>query len=54
MKKHGPSPKVKDDFIATARRAFRRVAKKLRVENARLGIALVVGKNGRVALVPAN
>ncbi len=37
-----------DDFIAPARRAFRRVARRLRVENARLGLPLIVGQGGRV------
>jgi hypothetical protein len=43
----------KDDFIAPARRAFRRVARQLRAENARLGLPLVFGEKGHVRLVPA-
>jgi len=43
----------KDDFIAPARRAFRRVARQLRAENAKLGLPLVFGKNGHVRLVLA-
>jgi hypothetical protein len=41
----------KDDFIAPARRAFRRVARQLRSENARLGLPLVLGKKNRVRFV---
>ena len=40
-----------DDFIAPARRAFRRVARRLRAENARLGLPLIVGQGGRVRRV---
>ena len=54
MKKNGHGNKSKDDFIAPARRAFRRVAKNLRGENARLGLPLLVGKNGNVKMAPAN
>jgi hypothetical protein len=43
----------KDDFIAPARKAFRRVARQLRAENARLGLPLIFGENGRVRLVHA-
>ena len=43
----------KDDFIAPARRAFRRVARKLRVENARFGLPLIVGEKGRMKRIPA-
>jgi hypothetical protein len=43
----------KDDFIAPARRAFRRVARQLRAENAKLGLPLVFGENGHVRLVRA-
>jgi hypothetical protein len=42
-----------DDFIAPAERAFRRVARQLRAENAKLGLPLVFGENGRVRLVRA-
>ena len=41
----------KDDFIAPARKAFRRVTRQLRAENARLGLSLIFGENGRVRLV---
>jgi len=40
------------EFLAPARRAFRRVARKLREENARLGLPLVVGVGNRVVYVP--
>jgi hypothetical protein len=43
----------KDDFIAPARRAFRRVARQLRAENARLGLPLILGEKGQVRLVRA-
>jgi len=43
----------KDDFIAPARRAFRRTARRLRAENAKLGLPLVFGEKGHVRLVPA-
>jgi hypothetical protein len=40
-----------DDFLAPARRAFRRVARQLRAENVRLGLPLIVGQGGRVKRV---
>ncbi|MEQ2010384.1 MAG: hypothetical protein ABMA26_26660 [Limisphaerales bacterium] len=40
------------EFLAPARRAFARVARKLREENARLGLPLVVGVGNRVVYVP--
>jgi hypothetical protein len=43
----------KDDFIAPARKAFRRVARQLRAENARLGLPLIFGEKGQVRLVRA-
>ena len=39
-------PTTQDDFIAPARRAFRRVAKNLRAENGRLGLPLIGGNSG--------
>lgn len=45
---------TEDEFIASARRAFKRVARKLRAENRRLGLPLVTAKDGRVLLVPLN
>lgn len=38
--KKAAQPKTEDDFIAPARRAFARVARKLRLENAILGLPL--------------
>ena len=37
-------PAAQDDFIAPPRRAFRRVAKHLREESARLGLPLIGGE----------
>jgi len=51
--KRGNGHHRKDDFIAPARRAFRRVARQLRADNARLGLPLVFGQNGKVRLVRA-
>ena len=47
-----PSAQFEREFLAPAERAFRRVAKKLREENARLGLPLVVGVGNRVVYVP--
>ncbi len=47
-----PSAQFEREFLAPAERAFRRVAKKLRAENARLGLPLVVGVGDRVVYVP--
>ncbi len=49
-----PSKEFKREFLAPAERAFRRVARKLRAENARLGLPLVVGVGNRVVYVPVN
>jgi hypothetical protein len=40
-------------FVIRAERAFRRVARQLRAENARLGLPLVLGEKGHVRLVRA-
>ena len=40
-----------DEFLAAARRAFKRVARQLRIENRKLGLPLIAGKNGRVCLI---
>ena len=40
-------PTTQDDFIAPARRAFRRVARTLRAENGRLGLPLIGGESGK-------
>jgi hypothetical protein len=49
--KNGNGHSKKDDFIAPARRAFRRVARQVRAENARLGLPLILGEKNRVRLV---
>ena len=51
MKSRNNGRRKKDDFIAPAQRAFRRVARQLRAEHARLGLPLIFGDNGRVRLV---
>ena len=51
--KNGNGHRKKDDFIAPARRAFRRVGRQLRAENARLGLPLILGEKNHVRLVPA-
>jgi hypothetical protein len=51
--KNGNGHHKRDDFIAPARRAFRRVARQLRAENARLGLPLILGEKGQVRLVRA-
>ena len=47
-----PSAQFERAFLAPARRAFARVARKLREENARLGLPLVVGVGNKVVYVP--
>ncbi len=49
MKKRKPSDK-EDDFIAPAKRAFRRVARQIRSEHAKSGLPLVFGDKGKVRL----
>jgi hypothetical protein len=51
--KNGIGHHKKDDFIAPARRAFRRVARQIRSEHAKLGMPLVFGENGKVRFVRA-
>jgi hypothetical protein len=46
-----PKKRMEDNFIAPARRAFRRVARQVRAENAKLGLPLVLGDNGHLRLV---
>jgi hypothetical protein len=41
--------KSKDDFIAPARRALRRAARKVREENHRLGLPLITLKTGKIS-----
>jgi len=45
------SKKAESEFILSARRAFLRVSRKLRAENARLGLPLILGENGRIKRV---
>ncbi len=45
---------AEDEFLAGARRAFKRVARRLRIENGRLGLPLITAENGRVRLIPLN
>jgi len=49
--KNGNGHHKEDDFIAPARRAFRRVARQIRSEHAKLGLPLVFGDKGKVRLV---
>jgi len=49
----GRKTQTHDDFIAPARRALRRAARKARMENRRLGLPLISGKNGKVVVKPA-
>lgn len=51
--KNGRQQRKRDDFIAPARRAFRRVARQIRSEHAKLGVPLVFGEDGKVRLVRA-
>ena len=51
--KNAQNPRPKDDFIALALRAFRRVARNLRAERARLGLPLIEGESGRAKLIRA-
>jgi len=56
MKQNGHHPRKVNKapaFVARAERAFRRVARQLRAENARLGLPLILGKKGQVRLVRA-
>lgn len=43
----------RDGFIAPARRALRRAARKVREENRRLGLPLITGQNGTTIAKPA-
>jgi hypothetical protein len=54
MKQNGHHPRKANKapaFVARAERAFRRVARQLRAENARLGLPLILGEKGQVRLV---
>lgn len=41
----GRKIQAQDDFIAPARRALRRAARKVRAENRRLGLPLITARN---------
>ena len=45
----GRKIKTQDDFIAPARRAMNRAARKARAENRRLGLPVIAWKNGKTA-----
>ncbi len=45
----GRKIKTQDDFIAPARRALRRAARRVRTENLRLGLPLIAVKNGKAS-----
>jgi len=47
--KAGRKIRRQDDFIAPARRALGRAARKARAENRRLGLPLITWKNGKNA-----
>ena len=49
--KNGQGYRNQDDFIAPARRAFRRTARRLRAANTKLGFPLVFGEKGCVRFV---
>lgn len=51
--KNGRKTQRTDDFIAPARRALRRAARKVREENRRLGLPLLQWQNGKVVKKPA-
>ena len=51
--KNGNGHRQNDDFIPSARRAFRRVARQLRAENAKFGLSLILGEKGHIRLVRA-
>jgi hypothetical protein len=40
-------------FVARAERALRRAARQVRAENRRLGLPVIVWKNGRTVAIPA-
>jgi hypothetical protein len=43
--------RIEDEFVHAARRAFKRVARRLRIEHRRLGLPLISARNGRVHLI---
>jgi len=48
----GRKIKSQDDFIAPARRALRRAARRVRTENLRLGLPLIAMKTGKPVAKP--
>jgi hypothetical protein len=58
MKKNGSPAKsgkraATPAFVTRAERALHRAARKVRAENRRLGLPLIVWKNGRTVAIPA-
>ena len=51
--KNGRKTRQTENFIAPARRALRRAARKVREENRRLGLPLIIWKNGKTMQKPA-
>jgi len=51
--KKGRKPYRKGGFIAPARRALNRAARKVREENRRLGLPLIAWKNSKTVQKPA-
>ena len=51
--KNGRKTTRKDDFIAPARRALRRAARKVQAENRRLGLPLIVWQKEKVPAAKA-
>jgi hypothetical protein len=51
LKRVKKNKKKEDDFIAPARRAFRRVARQIRSEHAKLGLPLILGERGKIRFV---
>jgi hypothetical protein len=51
--KAGRKTQQQDDFIAPARRAMRRAARKVREENRRLGLPVITWQNGKAAAKPS-
>jgi len=50
-----PAPKTSKTpaFVARAERAFRRAERQVRSEHARMGLPLIVWRNGKLAKIPA-
>ena len=50
---NGKAPQAMSRDTKAAFRALRRAARKVRAENRRLGLPLIVWKNGRTVSIPA-